>query len=223
MVQDLRLVTGSENCRVVCSDSRTGKGWQRALGGRLADACLSSPPYLNNFDYADATRIEIYFWGFARTWAEMCSTVRQGMITASTQQASIEKATLAWRTLESMPKTLAAARSLSESLEGERRTHPGHKAYDRVLPIYLADMAAVLDQARRHLYVGAKLALVVGDSAPYGIYVDTPMILAGLASEIGIEFVDQMILRSRGERWRSNGTRHQVPLNERLLIFRRRH
>src|SRR6185312_10300595 len=57
--------------RVVRGDARSAATWKRAASGTRFDACVSSPPYLNNFDYADATRLELYFLGMASTWAEM--------------------------------------------------------------------------------------------------------------------------------------------------------
>ena len=44
-----------------CGDSRVPEAWESIAPG-TAKGCVSSPPYLNNFDYADATRLELYFW-----------------------------------------------------------------------------------------------------------------------------------------------------------------
>ena len=32
------------------------------------DVIVTSPPYLNNFDYAEMTRMLLYFWGIAGSW-----------------------------------------------------------------------------------------------------------------------------------------------------------
>ena len=79
----------------------------------------------------------------------------------------------------------------------------------------------MLVQLHHHLAASSTVAWIIGDSAPYGIYIDTPTLLANLAAEVGFEFVSDLAIRSRGERWRTNGTRHQVPLTERLLVLRR--
>ena len=54
-------------------DSRSAKPWRELLDGDKADACITSPPYLNNFDYADATRLEVYFLGRASSWYSSAS------------------------------------------------------------------------------------------------------------------------------------------------------
>ncbi len=223
MADDLATVTVGIDHRVVVGDSRRREAWRRALGAEQPVACVSSPPYLNNFDYADATRLELYFWGEVGTWAEMCSEVRDGMLVATTQQSSLGAAAAAWRRLERYDKTKSSLKPLADELKALRLTHAGGrgKEYDRVLPDYFAGIATVLEQLNHHLAEGATVAWVVGDSAPYGIYIDTPRLLADLAEEIGFEFVDDVVVRSRGERWRTNGTRHQVPLTERLLVLRR--
>jgi hypothetical protein len=77
----------------------------------------------------------------------------------------------------------------------------------------------VLEHLHRHLRPGARNAWVIGDSAPYGIYTDTPAIALTLAEEIGFTRGDNTKISSRGLRWRTNGTRHQVPLAERLITF----
>ena len=63
----------------------------------------SSPPYLNNFDYADATRLELYFWGPVASWKEMCESVRSGMLVATTQQTRQAVARAAYEQLNRYP------------------------------------------------------------------------------------------------------------------------
>src|SRR2546423_7666542 len=120
MVQDLRLITESENCRVVCSDSRTPKAWHQALAGRLADACVSSPPYLNNFDYADATRLELYFWGEHRSWQDLTNHVRSAMVRAATHQTTDGATDDARERLAATPAALTKVEALELQLASER-------------------------------------------------------------------------------------------------------
>ena len=213
--------TGIDN-RVVVGDARLRDSWRRALGDERPSGCVSSPPYLNNFDYADATRLELFFWGEISTWAEMCSEVRDDMLVATTQQSSRRAAEVAWRQLERF-EIKPSLENLATELTALRLERVGRrgKEYDRVLPDYFSGVARVLEQLHHHLASDAKVAWVIGDSAPYGIYVDTPKLLGQLAEEIGFDFVDDINIRSRGERWRTNGTRHQVPLTERLLVLLR--
>jgi hypothetical protein len=221
IAHDLSSVATGIDHRVAVGDARRRDAWRKALRDEQAVACVSSPPYLNNFDYADATRLELYFWGEISSWAEMCSGVRDGMLVATTQQSSVGATAAAWHDLEKydLRASLEPLASELETLRLERSG--GGKEYDRVLPDYFAGIAKVLAQIHHHLARGSTVAWVVGDSAPYGIYVDTPALLADLAEEIGFGFVADITIRSRGERWRTNGTRHQVPLTERLLVLLR--
>jgi len=90
-----------------------------------------------------------------------------------------------------------------------------------MLPAYLADISKVLKQAYKYIEEGGMLAWVVGDSAPYGIYVDTPALISSLAAEVGFTPFEDVTLRPRGKRWALNGARHKVALSERLIILRR--
>ncbi|MER3513726.1 MAG: hypothetical protein C4310_04470 [Chloroflexota bacterium] len=50
------------------------------------DLAVTSPPYLNNYDYADRTRLEMYFWGWVRSWRDITEKVRDKLIIAATTQ-----------------------------------------------------------------------------------------------------------------------------------------
>jgi len=207
--------------RVVRGDARTADAWRRAAAGRPFDACITSPPYLNNFDYADATRLELYFLGTVSSWAEMCNEVRSGMVVATTQQSRGSRARRALAELRRFSSITADVVRLADRLGTERESRPRGKEYDQVLPTYFADLARVLRHLHIHTAPRALAAWVIGDSAPYGVYIDTPRLLAALAGDIGFSLVGDVAVRSRGLRWRENGCRHQVPLTERLITLRR--
>ncbi len=220
MVEDLSGDQGPVG-RVVQGDSRSAATWELAAENERFDASLTSPPYLNNFDYADATRLELYFIGIASSWAEMCSSVRSDMVIATTQQSSVSSARSALDRLEQYPSIYADVERLTKSLKEQRDQRTRGKEYNQVLPVYFDDLARVLGHLHSHTKSGAVSAWIVGDSAPYGIYVDTPKLIAALATDLGFVPLSDITVRSRGMRWRTNGTRHQVPLTERLITFKR--
>jgi hypothetical protein len=111
---------------------------------------------------------------------------------------------------------------LAERLQTERASRLRGKAYDRLLWCYFADLAPVIRHMRAVLRPGARAVWVVGDSAPYGIRVDTPSLIAQLATEIGLEVVDDEPLRARGARWAGLRARHSLRLSERMIVLRRR-
>lgn len=205
---------------IVTGDSRSEKTWKRLLSSGMAPAAsISSPPYLNNFDYADATRLELYFWGAATTWGEMVEKVRADMMLAATHQTTKLKALEAAERLQGVAE-LDEVLEYSALLKEERRRRRRGKEYDQLILCYFDDLVSILTNLHQALPDGAPAAWVVGDSAPYGIYVDTPRLIIRAAESVGFESVDDVILRSRGMRWRTNGSRHQVALTERMIVFR---
>ncbi|MFE1296343.1 hypothetical protein [Streptomyces sp. NPDC058731] len=191
------------------------------LGHGTAHGCVTSPPYLNNFDYADATRLELYFWGDVTSWSQMCAEVRSDMLTATTQQSSVGAASDARTLLQTYGTVGAEISEIADRLQKERGNRSRGKEYDRVVPDYFVAIARIMENLATVLASGAPAVLLVGDSAPYGVYVDTPGLIAKLAKFQGFTLEEDVILRHRGQRWASNATRHNVQLAERLVLLRR--
>jgi hypothetical protein len=221
MAADLTTAPDPLRSRVIVGDSRLPATWAAAMGESAAAASVSSPPYLNNFDYADATRLELFFLAEAVSWKEMCDRVRSGMLVATTQQARKGAADAAIEALSVYPATGKRVREITNGLERERRKRGRGKEYDRMIPLYFRGMAQVLACLYDSLEPGGRAAWVVGDSAPYGVVVDTPALILQLASELGFSPLEDRLLRARGQRWRTNGSRHQVALTERVIVFQR--
>lgn len=224
MADDLRELKKSDlgplDFRVKQGDSCEAANWNE-LGDGIAHGCVTSPPYLNNFDYADATRLELYFWGDVTSWSQMCSEVRSDMLTATTQQSSVGAARDARILLQNYGTVGAQIGDLAEQLKKERGNRARGKEYDRVLPDYFVAIARILQNLAKVLAAGAPAVLLVGDSAPYGVYVDTPGLIAKLGVQLGFSLEQDVILRHRGQRWASNSTRHNVELAERFVLLRR--
>jgi hypothetical protein len=103
----------------------------------------------------------------------------------------------------------------------ERQARGRGKEYDPVIAPYFLGLATVLSNLFEALRPGALCTWIIGDSAPYGIYVDTPAIIGALAADLGFQLVADSKIRSRGNRWRSNGVRQPVDLAERLVTLKR--
>ncbi|MGW2894432.1 hypothetical protein ACWDAO_07250 [Streptomyces sp. NPDC001212] len=224
MVEDIREFEtnyfSSPACRVRQGDSREAENWSE-LGKGTAHGCVTSPPYLNNFDYADATRLELYFWGDVTSWSQMCAEVRSDMLTATTQQSSVGAASDARTLLQSYGTVGTEISEIADRLRKERGNRSRGKEYDRVVPDYFVAIARILENLATVLVTGAPAVLLVGDSAPYGVYVDTPGLIAKLGMRQGFTLEKDVILRHRGQRWATNATRHNVQLAERLVLLRR--
>ncbi|MFE6909356.1 DNA methyltransferase [Streptomyces erythrochromogenes] len=219
-IRDLGEIQPGLVSRVKQGDSREVANWSE-IGEGAAHGCVTSPPYLNNFDYADATRLELYFWGEVTSWSQMCSEVRSDMLTATTQQTSVSAARDARAALQEYGEVGSLVGELADQLQKERGNRSRGKEYDRVLPDYFVAIARILENLSTVLAPGAPTVLLVGDSAPYGVYVDTPGLIAKLGTQLGFSLESDVILRHRGQRWTGNATRHNLQLAERSVLLRR--
>lgn len=219
IAEDLALPSGGTQAVIACADSRDARAWSLCVPVP-ADGCVSSPPYLNNFDYADATRLELYFWGDVTSWAEMCSDVRSGMIVATTQQSRVPAAQEALEFLSRYEKTGSEIAGLMRKLAAERKDRKRGKEYDQVIPSYFLGISQILENLAGSLKPGAPAVWLIGDSAPYGVHIDTPAIIGQLAAAHGLTVEEDTVLRHRGNRWANNSTRHKMKLSERLVLLR---
>jgi hypothetical protein len=220
MVEDMQALQADTPAAVVrLGDSRQRESWPEPGS---AQASIASPPYLNNFDYADATRLEAYFWGEVRSWKEMTTSIRGDMLTATTQQSSVVEKNNALASLASLPDIHRTVEALTTALKGQRAERKaGAKAYDQVVPAYFLAMSDILANLYRSLASGATAVWQIADSAPYGVYVDTPGIIGEIAVAHGFRLVSDTVIRERGQRWRRANSPVGVTLSERVICFQK--
>jgi DNA modification methylase len=179
----------------------------------FVDLIITSPPYTNNYDYADATRLEMSFFGEIKGWGDLQSEVRCHLIRSCSQHVSVEKnslnSILADKNLYPISKDL---REVCYKLEEERLLHGGAKNYHVMVAAYFSDLAKVWISLRRVCKDGAKICFVVGDSAPYGVYVPVDKWLGALAISAGFKSYYFEKTRDRNVKWKNR--KHRVPLHE---------
>jgi hypothetical protein len=184
-----------------------------------ADLVITSPPYANNYDYADATRLEMSFFREIGGWGDLQEAVRAYLIRSCTQHVSdLVKDTeglLAAPPLGPIRKDLSA---VCRTLEKERETRGGKKNYHTMIAAYFKDMAQVWRALRRATSQGALVCFVVGDSAPYGVYVPVDQWLGELALAAGFVSYSFEKTRDRNIKWKNR--KHRVPLHEGRLWVR---
>lgn len=178
-----------------------------------ADLIVTSPPYANNYDYADATRLEMTFFGEVSRWGDLQASVRRHLIRSSTQHVSAD----ASRTCEFIadPSLLPIRDELQAvcaNLSAEREQHGGKKNYHTMIALYFLDLAAVWQSLRRVSNAGVEVCFVIGDSAPYGVYVPVERWLGEIALANGFSSWRFEKLRDRNTKWRNR--KHRVPLKE---------
>jgi DNA modification methylase len=177
------------------------------------DLVITSPPYANNYDYADATRLEMTFWGDITGWADLQDNVRKNLVRACTQHVSklsneIDKI-LSNEKLSSIHSEII---EVYLRLKDERLKHGGKKNYHLMIAAYFNDLADVFHSLRRTTSDGCLMCLVIGDSAPYGIYVPVDKWLGELAISAGFKSYSFEKLRDRNTKWKNR--KHTVPLHE---------
>ena len=188
------------------------------------DLIVTSPPYLNNYDYADRTRLETYFWGIYDNWGAITKNVRDHLMIAATTQVRIGD----MNTVKQCPTIQNAAPEIHKELISKinlltemRMIKPGKKTYDYMVAGYFEDMLKVIQESYVILKPGSKFVLVLGDSAPYGIYIPTEEVIGRLAVAVGFKGYQIEVIRKRGEKWANNPQRHNIPLKESILTIQK--
>jgi len=178
-----------------------------------ADLVITSPPYANNYDYADATRLEMTFWGDINSWGDLQEKVRQFLITACTQHVTKLKDQADEILNSSLLNPISEELEVVYSELAETRlTRGGKKNYHLMILAYFRDLAQVFHELRRVTRSGCKVCFVVGDSAPYGVYVPVDKWLGELAISAGFDSYSFEKLRDRNIKWKNR--KHRVPLHE---------
>jgi len=163
--------------------------------------CVTSPPYLNNFDFAEMTRMELYFWRYAGSWREITENVRRKLI-VNTTTAPTDLKKDQGRFKETLSKQMRLALDpLVKALEIQRRARAGKKDYYLLVYPYFSQMQSVFMELGRVLKAGSLFHLVVADSALYGVHIETQELLAKLIQETGFNVLEIEHLRKRGDRW----------------------
>lgn len=222
-IQKIRTpISTQAKCEIYKGDARDATQYTQDGSANLI---FTSPPYLNNYDYADRTRLETYFFGWTKDWGEITSKVRTQLIMSATTQINRGK----FKTEDILSQSLKhTAPDITEELQhkinqlSEIRLHKGgKKSYDILVGGYFNDMYEVLRDCFRVLRQGSYCTMILGDSAPYGIHIPTDVVLGEIGKAIGFSGYDVEVLRGRGDKWKDNPQRHNIALRESILYLRK--
>jgi len=129
-------------------------GEAKLIQGDARDLCMlsdesinfafTSPPYLNNFDYADRTRMEMYFFGESSSWREITEKVRSKLMMSATTQVRRSDWDLEDIFDSRIPVDLQTSLySIIKELSKRRLTRGGRKSYDIMVGGYFSDMLQI--------------------------------------------------------------------------------
>ncbi len=185
-----------------------------SIPDQWSDLVITSPPYANNYDYADATRLEMSFFGEIEGWGDLQQSIRQYLIRSCTQHISGIN-DVQYQAILDDPLLLAIQTELLEvcsQLKAERENHGGKKPYHVMIASYFSDMAQVWHALRRVTQPNCLICFVIGDSAPYGIHVPVEKWLGTIAINAGFSNYTFQKTRDRNVKWKNR--KHRVPLHE---------
>lgn len=166
-----------------------------------ASLCITSPPYLNNFDFAEMSRMELYFWGYAGSWREVTDTVRSILIPNTTTIPTEIKKNHEFYANQLSCEFVQRLRPLVDELKIRRTQKAGKKEYYSLIFPYFAGIKKVFSECFRLLQSNANVHVVIGDAYLYGVHIPTGQLTLALLQEIGFNEMEIKLLRTRGSRW----------------------
>jgi hypothetical protein len=180
---------------------------------RFATLVVTSPPYPNNYDYADATRLEMCFLMEIKGWGDLQSSVRRHLVRSCTQHVPARSADLHAILSDPLLDPIRADMApVCEQLATIRLTKGGKKTYHLMVACYFLDLARAWHALRRVCDSPSEVCFVIGDSAPYGVYVPVIDWLGRLALAAGFKSFRFDRTRDRNVKWKNR--KHRVPLCE---------
>jgi len=219
MLQDVEYAQRNNWCsrsQVLMTDARAPVN----CSGVQVDAIVTSPPYPNNYDYADSTRLEMTFWGEISGWGDLQQAVRRHLIRSCSQHAAAEKLVLDDLLSESVIDPIRQDLSIAcHKLAEIRKTKGGRKNYHTMAAAYFRDLGLVFRSLRARCRPDSFMCFVIGDSAPYGVYLSVDKWLGELALAAGFKSYSFEKIRDRNIKWKNR--KHRVPLKEGRLWIER--
>lgn len=200
----------------------------RQKNDSLADAscglCITSPPYLNNLDYGEVSKVHSHFYEMTYDWNDITEKVRRKLVTGATTHYRDTEFVMEDFALNEFaqcnPETMNKLVELYDLIRASAKLRKGKKSFHILMMHYFEDMYNVLKEMRRVLRENAEAYLILGDSAPYGVYVPTTQILGDIALSAGFNEYSIHKIRLRGDKWKTLKNRHNISLSENLLILK---
>ena len=223
MLVDLESMPHHERmAEVYKADSRKEN---RNIAAGMCDLCITSPPYLNNLDYGEVSKVHTHFFELTNDWHDITEKVRHQLVTGATthykdadfQMDEFLKSDFAKSNTSLMPLLVEKYSEIKQNA----RERKGKKSFHILMMHYFEDMYRVLIEMHRVLRTGSKAYLILGDSAPYGVYVPTTQYLGEIAQSVGFGDYEIFKIRERGHKWKSLSNRHNVELSENILVLNR--
>ncbi len=191
---DLRAVNKRAYARstVYLADSRQ---LTSVLRNGTVEAVITSPPYPNEKDYTRTTRLESVLLGFVTSKNDL-RRLKKSFIRSNTRGVYKEDTDHLW--VAENKKISGIASRIEKRRVELGKTSGFERLYPRVTKLYFGGMARHLEELKRVLKPGARLAYVVGDQASYlRVMIRTGELLAEIAEAMGYELQRVDLFRKR--------------------------
>lgn len=202
--EDLSRDDELTNPKIICGDSRSII--ERELTEKFS-LCITSPPYLNTFDYTDIYRPELFLGQFVNSMSELYNlrlTTVRSHVQAKWQKPSLNN----FGTLYDV--------AIREIIQ--RRENLMHRDIPLMIQAYFEDMQNILLTLRSKAKSDAELWLVVSTSAYAGIEIPVDMIIGEIGNKVGWYLKDIGVLRYLKKR-KSKYSDDINQLRESVVIF----
>ena len=174
------------------------------------DLVVTSPPYLNSFDYTDIYRPELFIGNFI-TSNEALKELRLRTIRSHVQVDWPQTTTFESELLAPVIKKLEGANDLWNS------------RIPLMVNAYFDDLWKVFQGLWSKLKVGGEAWIVVSTSAYGGVQIPTDFILADVGRNVGFQLNGIHCLRrlrASGQQWKQFNTK-EFPLRESLVVLKK--
>lgn len=175
--------------------------------------CVTSPPYLNSFDYTDVYRPELFLGRFITSMKEL-RALRQRTVRSHLQAR--------WKD----PTESGFGEHYHESLTAivEQRGELWNSRIPLMIQAYFEDMKVVLRRLRKRASDSAVAWVVVSTSSYAGVELPVDLIIADIGSQVGWALrelsVVRYLRRVSVQQWNTLSERDEGPyLRESVVIF----
>ena len=205
MIEDIEQYPLSQSASIINADSREALNDSNQV--ESFSLCITSPPYLNTFDYTDIYRPELFLGKFVTSRQELYNlrlhTVRSH-VQAKWFLPTLNDFGLLYH------KTISQIKENQENLM--------HKSIPVMIQAYFEDMFNLLKLLRLKARKNASLWIVVSNSAYAGIEVPVDLILGDIGSKAGWYLKEIGVLRYLRKR-KTKYSSKITQLRESVIIF----
>ena len=195
--------------RITCNDARQLSS--RRYRSNF-DLCVTSPPYLNSFDYSDVYRPEMFLAGFVSDNNELMK-IRLRTVRSHVQAN--------WK-LPTQESFGAIYKKVFQELE-EKKDALWSNRLLKMIQAYFEDIQTLLEGLKSRANRNAILKIAIGTSAYAGTVIPVDLIIADIAENSGWLLKDVKVirrLRSSPQLWKHEDLKDVPELRESIVILR---